>query len=238
MHGALAHETATDELVAAVTSSLLGGMGGLHDGHQTSGRISDASQWLKKKGESFKQGVEKFSADRTLAWKKSRLQYLNRVDRRSRPPFLTSRESSQLDQLRRWMYNLKIAELEKAEQDRTLTDADRIQKQEEIDDMKENWRLWSKDEIETKQLKRLQGYDSKKGALTYKERQDELRLRRQLYEQRKTQLEEAEQAGTLTPEERIAKQVEVNDLKTKSDECRNAWNDAEDRRLSSMRGFH
>jgi hypothetical protein len=58
-----------------------------------------------------------------------------------------------------------------------------------------------------------------------------LDLRRWLYELRKTQLEEAEQAGTLTPEERIAKQVEVDDLKTKSDERRKAWNDAEQRRL-------
>jgi hypothetical protein len=140
------HETATGQLVAEVTSSLLGDKGGLHAGHHTDGIFEDASQWVRKKGEGIKKGVDKFRADRTFAWKKSMLRTLNDMERRSERFSHSAAENR--EELRLWWYSLLIAELKNAKRNGNLTEAEMTRKQESIDNLERNWRLWNKEVIE------------------------------------------------------------------------------------------
>jgi hypothetical protein len=111
--------------------------------HQTGGMIGDATQWLQRGGKRVSDGVKKFKDDTAFSLKVSRLEYYNQIDLAQRPS-----DKLRRNELRWWMYNLKIAQLAKADQNGTLTPEDRLTKQTEINNMKEDWRLLSQDEMD------------------------------------------------------------------------------------------
>jgi hypothetical protein len=92
---------------------------------------------VRKGAERFSNGVKEFSDDYTFKMKATRLTHLNRMEKSHDCPSLTPTESRDQRQLRLWMYNRKIAELEKAGQDGTLTPEMRLEKQKRINDMKD-----------------------------------------------------------------------------------------------------
>ena len=119
--GSATHERIVDEIVQQM---------------QTDGLIGDATRRLQKGGEIFSNGVKKFSNHVTESWKLAMLDSYNMREMR-----LTSRETRHMEKLRLWMYHLKIADLEKADQDGTLTPEERRYKQKRIKRMKDEWQL-------------------------------------------------------------------------------------------------
>ena len=142
---------------------LRGHMEGLHTDPHTDGNFSDAARWVQDGAERFSKGVKKFRDDTAFSWKVSMLKHYNRVER-SPGSKLNRSENRHKRELRWWMYNLKIAELAKADQDDPLTPEDRLEKQKEINDMKENWDIWSDDEMNERRAARAERAAQLEGA--------------------------------------------------------------------------
>jgi hypothetical protein len=146
--------------------------------HQTGGMIGDATQWLQRGGKRVSDGVKKFKDDTAFSLKVSKLKYYNQIDRAQRPgDSLSRKESEDMERLRWWMYNLKIAELAKADQNGTLTPEDRLTKQTAINNMKENWLLLSQDDMDDIDRRRkLETQQEKKAQQEKRAQQEKKRL--------------------------------------------------------------
>ena len=210
------HERIVNEIVQQMET-----MGCLHTGHQTDGMFGDAKKWVKEGGEKFSKRVNKYREDSAVSLKKSTLGHYNNIDSgKLRNVHLTPKQRAKMVELRFWYWNRIKAELQQAVQEGTLTLEERTEKQKRIDDMQERWRLWTDDEIYDQKVATLQGYEGQDPkSLT----EDNLRDMWRILEWLKTQLEKTIQDGTLTAEERRAKQNEVDNLEKKLEKCKASW---------------
>lgn len=199
--------------------------GGLHTGHQTDGMFGNAKKWVERGGERFSKGFKKYREDSAVSSKKSTLGHYNLIEQgKLRNVHLTPEQRAKMVELRFWFWNQLKADLQQAVQDRTLTPEERTDKQERIDDMQERWRLWTDDEIYDRKVAKLQGYEGQDPkSLTEDNLRDMWRILEWLIELKKTQLENTNQDGTLTAEERRAKQNEVDNLEKKLEKCKASW---------------